>query len=116
MTRNGANNAQTNAETHQVDLSEKKAFLKQTVTAIMLEGEEAEEEAEEEEQDEEEEVEEEGEEEDEDEGEEAAEPKKAKRKTKRTDFQLSPALFEFMGGEQTLMAKGDVRKRAERSP
>ncbi len=97
-----------------MDLSEKKAFLKKTITAIMLESEAAEEDEEEGEDEEEdgEEEEEEGEEEDEDEedvdGEEDAEPKK--RKTKRTDFQLSPALFEFMGGGQTMMARGDVRE------
>eukprot|EP00752_Nemacystus_decipiens_P012217 g10831.t2 len=82
----------------QVDLSEKKAFLKGKVTAIMLEGEED--------------GEEEGEEEEEEEEEEEVEPvaKKTKARSKRTDFQLSPALFEFMGSKETMMARGDVTK------
>ncbi|CAM9893064.1 unnamed protein product [Pylaiella littoralis] len=81
----------------EVDLSVKKAFLKDTVTAIMSED-PVKEDAEEEE----------GEEEEED-----AEPAKktAKAKTKRAaEYQLSPALYEFMGSKEEFMAHTDVTK------
>ncbi|CAM9810999.1 unnamed protein product, partial [Ectocarpus sp. 13 AM-2016] len=82
-----------------VDLSEKKSFLKETVTAIMSEGDDEEEEEEQEEE----EVEEEEEEEEEP-------ASKAKAKRKSASFQLSPALYEFMGSKETCMARGDVTK------
>lgn len=94
-----------------MDLSEKKAFLKEKVTAIMMEGEEQQEEEEESEDEEDEEEEDDNDDDDEEEEEDEPAAKKAKAKSKRTDFQLSPALFEFMGSKETMMARGDVSER-----
>lgn len=101
----------------QVDLTEEKAFLKERVTAILCE--EGQDDEEVEDQDQkivEKNEQQEGREEEEQEREEEdvkpanrAEAKQAgKAKPKAADQQLSPALFEFMGGKENLMTRGDV--------
>ena len=83
------NKTYVQTKTQQVDLSSKKAFLKETVTSILAEGQEEED----------------GGEEEEEEEEEVVKPVKPKR----ADFQVSPALFEFLGGKEEFKARGDVR-------